>query len=682
MTNLVDTQLELEDTMVDMSIEKMEEAMESGTFHSPQVQMLMEDTLEKLTKIYKEDKYLKDLKYPRQAAFGILCYIIPSVFEGYDLRIAALDAAGQHFPDEPLKRQLQLGTRMVTVIPGFTTGYDERNHLIIEGTEETKNSLVDQAQELAELYPKLKPMIVKPKQWEKGENEGGYLSIRKPLISQRHKTCRNPSTKVLSAINKMQNTAFKVNKKVLEVANAIGIEEEKPEKKKRGEKAKAFKLRLKAIDSTNSDSNKILSIANEYRDFDDFWFTVYADYRIRVYYSQHYFNGQGNDLSRGLLQFSSGKPLTSEKAKRWFLINIANLAGKDKLLLKDRVKWVKRNHDKILGWANNPVEDQGWREGSIAKDGKPWQFLQSCFEYKEYIEKGDNFINYQPVALDAVCSGIQFWSGLLLDESGASSVAMMPGDVISDIYTEVMTQGIDAMTNDEFNEFAKEWLRSNLLTRKLYKTPTMTICYSAGKKAFKKYVRDFSKEFMFKDREGAITYMVDNLMKAINSVVKVQRGMDFLKDCVRGKGGVDYTSYLGAHIVHKPLVMYKDKVECIVNGQRFQMVLMRKGSKVDDRKILTAIAPNFIHNLDATLLMMVVNACPNINSWLLCHDSYATHAADIPEMAQQCRKCFVELLSQPLLERFRESMNAQDIKLPEKGSYDLKNVLKAPYFFN
>lgn len=682
MTNLVDTQLELEDLMVDMSIEKMEEAMESGTFHSPQVQLLMEDTLKELTQIYKDDKYLKDLKYPRQAAFGVLCHIIPSVFQGYDLRIGALGAAGEHFPDLPLKRQLQLGTRMLSVIPGFTTGYDERNHIIIEGTEETKEKLVDQAQEIAELFPKLKPMIVKPKQWEKGESEGGYLSIRKPLISQRHKTCKNPSTKVLSAINKMQNTSFKVNKKVLEVANALGVEEVKPEKKKRGEKAKAFKLRLRAIDSVNSDSHKILGIANEYSEYPEFWFTTYADYRLRLYYAQHYFNGQGNDLSRGLMQFSTGKTLSSEKAKRWFLINIANLAGKDKLLLKERVKWVKRNHDKILNWAKNPVEDQGWRSGAIAKDGKPWQFLQSCFEYAEYVEKGSSFLNYQPIALDAVCSGIQFWSGLLRDQDGAQSVAMMPGDVISDIYSDVMAKGIEAMTEDEFNEFSKEWLRSNLLTRKLYKTPTMTICYSAGKRAFTKYVRDFSKEFMFKDREGAIKYMVDNLMESINAVVKVQRGMDFLQECVRSKGGVNYTSYLGGNIVHAPLVIYKDIVECRVNGQRFQMVLARKGDKVDDRKILTAIAPNFIHNLDATLMQMVVNACPTINSWLLCHDSYATHADDIPEMAQQCRKCFVELLSQPLLERFRESMKAQEVPLPEKGTYDLKNVLKAPYFFN
>lgn len=680
--NLVDQQLALEDLMVDASIEQLEQAMEEGTFHAPQVQMMMDTSLKALTAVYREDVYLKDLKYPKQAAFAVLCHLIPSVFHGIDMRSIALDMAREFLPEMPEKRRLQLGTRMVCKVPGFTTSYDHRNHIVIEGTVETKERLEEEAQQIAELFPKLKPMITKPKQWEKGENEGGYLSIRKPLISQRHPSCKNPSTKVLSAINKMQNTPFRINKKVLSVANALGIETPMPEKKKRGEKAKAFRLRQRAIASTNSDGHKILGVANEYADYDNFWFTVYADYRIRLYYAQHYFNGQGNDLSRGLMQFSHGKPLTSPKAKRWFLINIANLAGKDKLLLKDRVKWVKRNHRKILEWAEDPCGNQGWREGAIAKDGKPWQFLQSCFEYAEYIEKGDNFINYQPIALDAVCSGIQFWSGLLLDQDGANSVAMMPGDVISDIYSDVMAKGIEAMEQDEFEEFAKEWLKSNLLTRKMYKTPTMTICYSAGKKAFTKYVRDFSKEFMFKDREGAVKYMVENLMGAIDSVVKVQRGMDFLKDCVRDKDGINYTSYLGANVVHKPLVIYKDKVECRINGQRFQMVLARKGEMVDNRKVLTAIAPNFIHNLDATLMMMVVNACPTINSWLLCHDSYATHAADIPEMAAQCRKCFVELLSQPLLERFREATGALEVPLPEKGTYDLKNVLNAPYFFN
>lgn len=680
MTNLVDTQLELEDLMVDMSIEKMEEALEAETFHSPQVQMLMQDTLKELTLIYRDDKYLKDLKYPKQAAFATLCIVIPSVFQGTDLRCNALALAGEFFPEESLKRQLQLGTRLLTQIPGFTTGYNEKNHIVVEGTEETKESLVDESQRIAELFPKLKPMIIKPKQWEKGESEGGYLSIRRPLISKRHKTCRNPSTKVLAALNKMQNTPFKCQEKVLEVAKALGVTEEAGPKKK-GEKVREYKARVKSLDSVNSDNQKILAIADEYRGYEDFWFTIYTDYRNRGYYAQHYFNGQGSDLARGLLQFSQGKQLGSAKAERWFLINIANLAGKDKLLLKERVKWVKRNHDKILNWAKNPVEDQGWRSGAIAKDGKPWQFLQSCFEYAEYVEKGDDFVNYQPIALDAVCSGIQFWSGLLLDEDGARSVAMMPGDVISDIYSDVMRIGVSLMESDD-NPLAKEWLKSNLLNRKMYKTPTMTICYSAGRNAFMKYVRDFCKQHLFKEREKAIKYMVDNLLEAIDGVVKVQRGMDFLKESVKGKGGVDYLSHLGFHIVHKPQVVYKDKVECKVNGQRFQMVLGRKGDAIDERAIQTAIAPNFIHNLDATLMYMVINACPNINSWLMCHDSYATHAADIPEMATACRRCFVELLSQPLFEKFREAMEATDVDLPIKGNYNLKNVLKAPYFFN
>jgi len=602
--------------------------------------------------------------------------------------MAALTIARKFFPDEEEKKQLQLGIRMIMSCPLLEKGYDHRSFLVVQGKQEVKESVVDDSQKIAELFPCIKPMIVKPLQWNEGEQEGGYLSIRRPMINNKHKTTKAPGNKVLASANKVQNTAFRVNNEVLDVAIALGATEDIPNRKRKGESKKGLAGRIRSITTSNASLDKVMGIAKEYRDFENIYFPIYLDYRGRIYYAPQHFNPQGSDLSKSLIHFSKGKPITSKGAVKWFKIHIANLAGNDKLPLGDRVKWVNRNHDKLINWATDPVNNTGWKEGAIAKDGKIWQFLASIIEYKSWVENGDKHISHLPIALDAVCSGVQFWSGLLRDQDGANSVSMMPSKTVSDIYTDVldvMKAFVEGTTEEqEEYDIAQEWIKSLLMTRKLAKTPVMTICYSAGRNAFTKFVGDFCKDKPFKDRKKAINYMVSVIIESIDQIVKVQRGMVFLKNCANeaGSNGIDYLSYIGFHVVHKPVVSYKNIVQTTVDGQRFQMTLMTKTDKIDTRKIQTAIAPNFVHNLDATLLLMTINACPGINSWQMVHDSYAVLAEDVPEMAQQVRKCFVELLSQPLLERFRESTGAHNVKLPAMGSYELKNVLKSPYFFN
>ena len=55
----------------------------------------------------------------------------------------------------------------------------------------------------------------------------------------------------------------------------------------------------------------------------------------------------GDDVSRALLMFSESKPLGSE-GLFWSKVSVANLHGKNKISLEDRVRWVDDRKDIIL----------------------------------------------------------------------------------------------------------------------------------------------------------------------------------------------------------------------------------------------------------------------------------------------------------------------------------------------
>jgi DNA-directed RNA polymerase len=59
----------------------------------------------------------------------------------------------------------------------------------------------------------------------------------------------------------------------------------------------------------------------------------------------------GNDLCRGLLLFADGKPL-GKKGLRWLKIHCANLMGKDKEKLDNKVMFIENNLEKIYKMAD------------------------------------------------------------------------------------------------------------------------------------------------------------------------------------------------------------------------------------------------------------------------------------------------------------------------------------------
>jgi len=104
-------------------------------------------------------------------------------------------------------------------------------------------------------------------------------------------------------------------------------------------------------------------------------------------------------------------------------------------------------------------------------------------------------------------------------------------------------------------------------------------------------------------------------------------------------------------------------------------------------KQTSAFPPNYIHSLDSShMLLTALEMDRRGLTFSAVHDSFWTHPCDVDEMNDALREVFVELYSQPLLERLKESWEQRypDLEfppLPERGDLDLDEVKRAKYFF-
>lgn len=160
-----------------------------------------------------------------------------------------------------------------------------------------------------------------------------------------------------------------------------------------------------------------LNLAKKYDEYEKIYFTYQVDFRSRLYPLQQLLNPQGSKHIKAMLEFAEGEPLDTEDAYRWFMIHGANCYGYDKELYDDRVRLAEGFANLAKEVADNPLANLEW-----TKADTPFQFLAWLLEYAQYLEYPDEFVSHLPIALDATCSGIQIYSGVMRDEKGCEAV--------------------------------------------------------------------------------------------------------------------------------------------------------------------------------------------------------------------------------------------------------------------
>ena len=496
-----------------------------------------------------------------------------------------------------------------------------------------------------------------------------------------------------------------------------------------------------------SNKGKMLGLYNCHKiarlmaDKERFYYVHTLDKRGRMYPVGVHLTPQGTDMAKGMLEYADGTALG--RWGYWHLcIHAAGVWGNDKVPLTERLKWVHDNQQRILDTWSDPAST---REFWGAAD-KPYMFLAVCKELAEIwmvnsnkvltiVNKegtewyGQSYISHVPCAQDGSCNGIQHFTAMLRDLIGASAVNMRASteqNKPNDIYGETAQLVVNNLKRDlerglilDGNEHKAmtdaeryvihAWLQKLKVDRKVCKKSTMVVPYGGKKPSCVADIGDqLAERLAALDKQGKgldwdhqrrylATYVMANYVwDALNTVVIASRkAMAFLvkigRVSAKAGGATFWTTPLGLPAHHD----YKDTKVVTVKTKicgRMEVKYLEPTDEQNEYKMSSAFAPNFVHSMDATHLMMVTNAAADmgIENLALVHDSYGAPAGHCELFHKIIREQFVELYSRDQLYRLVEQQRAQNPDLAhlyptmdevEPGDFDIKEVLNAPYFF-
>lgn len=572
------------------------------------------------------------------------------------------------------------------------------------------------------LHPVFLPTVKKPTDWN-SLYLGGYSDEalgKRPLIKTRNRKYLNDTNlrdmpTVYRAVNTIQSTGFTVNSKVLEVLKhcwerglSVGDLPEReprayPEKPPEDSEKQAKKSWWKQVARIKFENEcerskkisvaKTIWLAEKYTDR-KFYYPQECDFRGRVYPTPVFLNVQGADYSRALLTFSEPSVLDSD-AVSWLAIHGANCWGHDKVSYKDRLEVISKNHALIMDIGKDPIGNMEW-----AKADKPFAFLAFCIEWHKVHTEGP--VSSLPVHLDGSNNGLQIFSLLLKDPVAGLATNCLPCDAPRDIYADVAQRLVSKLESSP-NPHARKWIEFGI-DRKTTKRIVMCMPYGLTKFSSHEYVRDwyldrvkavrpdgshyFSIDVVF----DAIKFLTELLWQSIEEIVFSARAcMDWLKEIakihVENDIPIRWTAPNGLLVEQAyrktSRVTVKTSVGSVVRQHR---IIQETGGLSMPRNV-NGISPNFVHSLDASVLMLAVchGASLGIDSFSCIHDSIGIKAAHASAMSSVIREAAIEVFSEPVLEQVRDEMSFYLGKpLPDPppfGTMDITALRDADYFF-
>lgn len=593
------------------------------------------------------------------------------------------------------------------------------------------------------------PVFEPPLDWhldDNGEIRGGYREYQYEMIrANREIDYTKYSQRIFDAINYIQSVPWKVNKDLLK---AVSKDLKAPD---RAEYVKSiypdpdpcrFDLDLSSVELGLSETevNRLLQLRKLFREQVELYNAEIGDYESavgkyravkmavqiaekyvdRVIYFPHSFDfrgrvypipvglsPQGSDAIKALLEYDRGEVLT-KNGEDWCWAYLASLYGDDKLSFEDRIA---RGRELI---------DADYKEAD-----EPYQFLAHQIEMKKLL-KNPSYEMKVRIHLDACNSGSQFTSAITGDRAGCIATNVIPtinedgSHTRQDAYILVSDKALEFSKKGAVRERGTErgevyQLFSDLLEeqgRKICKTPVMVSNYGGTSGGRAEILWHMLRELKV-DRKW-ITRSVASLFSKVvgDSIAGVLNGgkafetyIHEMNNAICRKGqALWWTTADGFHVVHvKNKELKAKQVECMLPGARRKTTIIKKqySDKISPAKMKSAIAPNYIHSLDAELLRRVALKMQRegieYSDWI--HDSFGCHPNYVDKMLELTKIEFRKLVRRAPLHKLDKELRSQAdgskataklldrIKIPSLRGFDtskgdLDIVMKSNWFFS
>ena len=283
----------------------------------------------------------------------------------------------------------------------------------------------------------------------------------------------------------------------------------------------------------------------------------------------------------------------------------------------------------------------------------------------------------------------------------------------------LMQQEIADKENGKYAAFV---LGNKLLNRKIVKRAVMTLPYGSKYQSCHAYISEAlipSLKALGVDENKCLEiarYTSKTIWTAIPLVVQAAReGMSYLQKLARlfsnQTNPITWQTPSG-FMVQQSYYSVEGKRICLMTGgsiilknniptwetgrddeNRLRLTFQSTNArKIDPTRQVSGIAPNFIHSLDASHLMMSVCEAKrhSISNFALIHDSLGTHAGLTEDFAKIIRETFYRLYSEytpleditkHLLAQIEEPDKEKIPTPPTKGDLDLTKIKEAVYLF-
>lgn len=305
--------------------------------------------------------------------------------------------------------------------------YDKKSknkEYIIFPSQEFLDFVQDKIEAIAEITTVIYPMVYVPCDWDYTGKNGGFYSdeLKTNIIKRKSVNEDSGINKIISnGVNLIQSTPWVVNNEIRLILKELNKFKPNTLKKlypkdvpKDVDRPFGDDLKYADMDAIQKKSHQLWSRqcarnekareakksieisryssmrqADNFYDTPEIFFPHDLDYRGRIYNKcMTGLNTQGSDHQKGLIKFGTPRPVLSDSGIRWMCINLANLAGHDKLKLDDRYAWCINNEDMFRDIAKDPIKCNLWHSWD-----KPVQGLSACLEYVKFLNNPEAKLN-------------------------------------------------------------------------------------------------------------------------------------------------------------------------------------------------------------------------------------------------------------------------------------------------